>query len=94
MVYTVAVVDLEWDAANEGHIARHGVTPEEVEEALTDPRRIGAPAYSTEGERRWALLGATGDRRVRYVVYTRRGDRLRVVTARDATALQRRRYRR
>jgi uncharacterized DUF497 family protein len=88
------VVDLEWDEANEAHIARHGVTPEEVEEALTDPRRIGASAYNTEGEQRRALLGATADGRVLFVVYTRRGAKLRVVAARDATAVQRRRYRR
>ena len=45
-----AAVEFEWDEANEEHIARHGVTPEEAEEALTDPRRIGAPAYNTESK--------------------------------------------
>lgn len=46
IVYTHAVVNLEWDEANEAHIARHGVTPEDIEEALTDPRRIGGPCLS------------------------------------------------
>ena len=57
----------EWDDANVDHIARHDVRPEEAEDALTDPLRIGAPAYAAEGERRWAILGATiaGSRVVR-----------------------------
>jgi uncharacterized DUF497 family protein len=42
----------DWDDANVDHLARHDVTPEEAEEALLDPRRIGASAYAVEGERR------------------------------------------
>jgi uncharacterized DUF497 family protein len=30
------IKDFLWDEENESHIAKHGVTPEEVEEALTD----------------------------------------------------------
>ena len=86
--------EFEWDEANEEHIARHGFTPREAEEALTDPHRIGAPAYNTASEQRRAFLGATGAGRVLYVVYTRRRGKLRVVAAREATDVQRKRYRR
>jgi uncharacterized DUF497 family protein len=65
-------VAFDWDEANEEHIALHGVTPEEAEEALTDTHRVGAPAYNTPNERRQAALGATLDGRVLYVVYTLR----------------------
>lgn len=85
---------VEWDDANAGHLARHDVTREEAEEALLDPGRIGAPAYNVEGERRWAAIGATEDGRVLFVVFTRRGGGVRVITARDATHRERRRYRR
>jgi uncharacterized DUF497 family protein len=64
MVYTENAVSFDWDEANERHLARHGVAPEEAEEALTDPRRLGASAYAIEGEQRWAFLGATTDGRV------------------------------
>lgn len=84
----------EWDDANADHIARHAVTPEEAEEALLDPRRIGTPAYSVEGEARTAILGSTEDGRVLFVVFTRRHGLVRVVTARDAAPAERRRYRR
>ena len=93
MVYAGTAVEFERDEANEGHIARHGITPEEAEEALEDPRRIGVPAYDADIERR-AILGATIDGRVLFVVFTIRRGRLRVVAARDATTTQRRRYRR
>jgi uncharacterized protein len=94
IVYTSDAVEFDWDEANEEHIARHDVTPEEAEEALTDPRRIGAPAYNVGTERRRAVLGATIDGRVLFVVFTIRRGKLRVVAARDATTTQRRRYRR
>ena len=84
----------DWDRGNAGHIARHGVEPEEAEEALLDPRRIGLPAYSAPGERRFAALGATQTGRVLFVVFTRRGRTIRVISARDATPRERRRYRR
>jgi uncharacterized DUF497 family protein len=82
----------DWDDSNVDHIARHQVQPEEAEEALTDPRRIGAPAYDVENEQRRAILGATVDGRILFVVYTIRHGKPRVVAARDATARQRRRY--
>jgi len=84
----------DWDDGNVGHLARHGVTRAEAEEALLDPRRIGASAYSTVTERRSAVIGATEDGRVLFVVFTRRGGDVRVIAARDATSKERRRYRR
>lgn len=83
----------EWDDGNLDHIARHGVAAEEAEEALLDRRPIGAPAYAVEGETRFAVLGATEQGRVIFVAFTRRGRNVRVVTARDATPVERRRYR-
>jgi uncharacterized DUF497 family protein len=85
--------EFEWDDGNVEHIERHGVTPQEVEEALLDSRRHGTGAYSTAGERRSAVVGATEDGRILFIVYTWRHGRIRVVTARDADQAQRRRYR-
>lgn len=83
----------DWDAANEEHIARHGISTEEAEEALLDRRRIGVAGYNLAGERRWAVIGATESSRILFVVFTRRGGLVRVVSARDATGANRRRYR-
>jgi uncharacterized DUF497 family protein len=82
----------EWDDHNVEHIARHGVTPEEAEDALGDPRRVGAGAYSTEDEQRWAAIGATQTGRVLVVIFTVRPNGPWVITARDATEREKRRY--
>jgi uncharacterized DUF497 family protein len=76
------------------HVEEHGLSPEEVEEALLDPRRLGAPAYNVVGEERRAVIGATSAGRLLFVVVTRRGDIVRVVTARDANEWEKKRYRR
>lgn len=85
---------LAWDEANIDHIARHGLEPEDVEEALLDPEGVPVAAYNAAGERRRGLVGATEFGRILYVVYTKREGAIRVVTARDANPREKRRYRR
>lgn len=85
----------EWDDGNSSHLAQHSVRPEEAEEALLDPRRIPAPAYQAlGGGRRRAVLGATVNGRLLFVVFTHSGSRVRVITARNATARERHHYQR
>jgi uncharacterized DUF497 family protein len=89
-----AVVVFEWDWANSDHVLGHGVRPEEAEEAYSDPARKPAAAYTSgSGEPRRAYYGATLTDRVLYVVFTVRGGAVRIVTAREARAEERRRYR-
>ena len=84
--------EFEWDEGNADHIALHGVTTAEAEDALLDTHRLGAGARNVRGERRHAMLGCTADGRLLYVVFTLRGRAIRVVTARNATPPERRRY--
>ncbi len=55
IVYTSRVSDkiraFEWNAANVGHILRHGVSPFEVEEVSRRPH-ITIPAGTIKGEKR------------------------------------------
>jgi uncharacterized DUF497 family protein len=81
----------DWDDGNEGHL--EDFECEEVEEAVLDPDRIGAEAYNVGGEERWALLGATDAGDILFVVFTHRNGLIRVVTARNATKKEKRRYR-
>lgn len=84
----------DWDDANRDHISEHRIYPYEAEEALLAPRRVAAPAYSLQGERRRGVLGETDSGRLLFVVFTHRRGLIRVVTARDATPRERLRYRR
>jgi uncharacterized DUF497 family protein len=84
----------DWDEANTEHVLAHDVTPEEAEEAYSDPARKPAPAYtSATGEHRRALLGITLAGRMLFVVYTIREHAVRIISARNADAVERRRYR-
>ena len=70
----------DWDESNIGHMARHGVLPEEAEQViLNDPVDLGMEIV--EGEDRYLNLGATIQCRVLLVVTSWREDRVRVVTA-------------
>ena len=70
----------EWDPANLKHIARHRVSPHEVEEVMTnDPADLGYDVV--EGEPRWTVIGHTRMVRVLVVVWTERNGRARVVAA-------------
>jgi uncharacterized DUF497 family protein len=46
------------------------------------------------GEKRSAVVGAAGSGRLLFVVFVRRGDLIRVVSARDAVESEKRAYRR
>ncbi len=83
----------DWDDDNIEHIARHGLEPFEAEEALDDPHSF---TYGVESkyEPRFVAVGSTQDGRVIAVVYTPRGRRLRVVTARRTVGWEIARYRR
>lgn len=82
----------DWDEGNFYKLDDHRVTADEVEEACRDPYRKPAEAYRLRGERRRALVGATESERLLYVVYTQRLGRIRVISARDATGDERRKY--
>lgn len=80
----------DWDEYNLDHIARHGVDPDEAEDAVLDPDRVSFPARSG----RVGYIGATEAGRVLVVILDRKGDRWRVVTARDASPNEKKSYRR
>ena len=83
-VYTEGVLELlsgfEWDIHNVGHIARHSVSPEEVEE-VTRRRHIIIPAAPATREERWKLFGRTAAGRYLVVVFTLRRKKFRTVTS-------------
>jgi uncharacterized DUF497 family protein len=84
----IKVKKLMWDEHNIAHIARHGVTKEEVEQVCYNQHDA---AETRDG--RILLVGATEARRMLAVVLARKGDDMYYpVTARPASRKERREY--
>ena len=73
----------EFDPAKSAaNLEKHGIDFEEAQAVWIDPRSLVFPAES-RGEARWALIGRIGARHWT-VIFTRRGDRIRLISARRA----------
>jgi len=84
----------EWDAGNaEKNWLRHQVTAAECEQVFFNQPLIVAEddAHSGEEQRFFALGRTDSDRRL-FVVFTMRGDLIRVISARDMSRKERRSY--
>lgn len=82
----------DWDPANAGHIARHGITPDECEEAYRNGPMV-IERQRRKHERRRLCLGETNRGRLLTFVVVERTGKIRFVTAYPMDALQRRIYR-
>ena len=87
-------MEFEWDKHNVAHIARHDVTPDEAEQALTNqPMFIETLIDELSGELRTIEVGPANKDRLLVVAWTMRRERHRVVTAFDADKRTRTLYR-
>jgi uncharacterized DUF497 family protein len=84
----------EWDEgrARENH-RKHGVTFEEAKTVFGDPHSltIADPVHSL-AEDRFVDIGRSAAGRILVVVYTERGQRVRLISSRRATPLERSSY--
>ena len=84
----------EWDPQKAiGNQRKHGVTFDEATTAFGDPFGIVVddPRHSV-GEERMVLLGHSQADRLLAVMFTERGDRIRLISARTATRREHRNY--
>jgi uncharacterized DUF497 family protein len=75
----------------QSNIQKHGVAFEKAAEAFFDPFYQEGDA-STDDELRDFVLGYSLSQRLLLVVYTERGERTRIVSARPATRAEKRLY--
>ena len=82
----------EWFSEKERLIAeKHGLTMETVKQIFDDPLRIVQHDEVHSGlEERWQTWGKV--KGVLFAVYTERGEKIRIITAREATPQERRIY--
>jgi uncharacterized DUF497 family protein len=94
-MYTESVA-IDWDPEKaKSNIEKHGIRFPDAVLALDDPRGITIiDSESDPAEQRFATLGLDGLGRLLVVVYTWRGDNIRLISARPAEPHERKEYRR
>ncbi len=83
----------EWDDIKEAaNVGKHGIRFDEAATVFDDPNVYVEDATRAEfGERRWKAIGSVGPALVA-VIFTVRGDRRRIISARRAKRDERRSY--
>lgn len=85
-------IEFDPDKAAINPINHEGVTFEEAQAVLLDPFALTHEDIDTEGEQRFVSLGIGAKSRILVVVWTLRGDRIRLISAWKANQPQRRKY--
>ncbi|HEX5707732.1 MAG TPA: BrnT family toxin [Pyrinomonadaceae bacterium] len=87
-------IDFEWDREKaEQNFVKHGVAFEEATTVFADTLSltITDPLHS-EAEERFVITGLSNKGRQLVVVFTERGERVRLISARQATSGERKKY--
>ena len=81
------MLQFEWDPrkASANH-AKQGVSFREAVTVFGDSSSLTVPDPSAEGEPRYVILGMSSGGRLLVVVHADRGDRIRLISARRASA--------
>ena len=92
IIYRLQGIEFEWNENKaQSNVEKHGIAFEEAAEAFFDPFYQGGDA-SVNDEQRHFILGYSLSQRLLLVVYTERGERTRIISARPATRYERKLY--
>ena len=93
MVYDRTYMLVDWDPDKSRlNVRKHGVFFADAVSALEDEGALTIRDPFNDKEERWVPVGMDGLGRVLVVTFTWRGERLRLISARKATARERQRY--
>jgi len=86
-------VDVLWDPEKaKVNLKKHGVRFSDAETVLFDPNALTREDMESEGEQRFIVVGMDALGRILIVVYTYRGEDIRLISARSATKRERMQY--
>lgn len=86
-------IGFEWDEGNIGKNLKHNVTDKESEEPFTNkPFKINPDTKHSQNELRFQALGKTNNKRLLFLSFTLRNNKVRIISARDASKKERREY--
>ncbi|MFH1671534.1 MAG: BrnT family toxin [Candidatus Portnoybacteria bacterium] len=85
MVKPTEIIEFEWDKGNKDkNLEIHNVSDEECEEIFFDPKKkILKDILHSTSEGRYVLIGKTKLKRLLFLVFTIRKDKIRVISARN-----------
>ena len=84
---------VEWDPNKAAiNLQKHGVRFSDAESVLFDPNALSFEDTTAQGESRFITIGMDHLWRLLVVVYTDRGNRVRLISARSATRSERQKY--
>lgn len=88
------IIQFEWDDGNlDKSYQKHGITPNQVEEAFTDEEVIIVlDVVDSLGEKRLIAIGKTLDKLILFVVFTIRVSKIRIISSRRANQKERKKY--
>ena len=86
-------MEIEFDPAKERlNRRKHGVGFEEAATCLLDPMALVREDGDARGEQRFVLLGLSSAARLLVVIYTLRGETVRLISARKPTGREEKSY--
>ena len=86
-------MDVEWDAGKaRSNIRKHGISFSDAQTVLYDRLALSMEDRSAEGENRYLTVGSDALNRIIVVCYTYRNMKVRLISARRATKLERKAY--
>jgi uncharacterized DUF497 family protein len=92
-VHIIAMVEFEWDEPKAlANYRKHGVDFADAVSVLEDALAVTIEDDEVPGEERYVTIGTDLLERVLVLVYTWRGDRIRLISARKASRRERRAY--
>ncbi|MFH1186907.1 MAG: BrnT family toxin [Candidatus Levyibacteriota bacterium] len=78
------VFEFEWDKGNIGKNKKHKVEDREIEEVFFDDKRfIFKDSLHSAGEERFRIIAKTKKKRLLFVVFTKRGKKIRIISVRN-----------
>ena len=76
--------EFEWNQGNIGKNKKHKVGDDEAEEVFLDEGKVvSRDNLHSQGEERFVILGRTKKDRLLYLAFTKRGKKIRIISARD-----------
>ncbi len=78
------VIEFNWNKGNIQKNMKHNVNDKETEEVFFDKKRyIFKDKLHSNNEERFRIIGKTKRQRLLFIVFTIRGNKIRIVSARD-----------